>query len=234
MKDDILQMPRDAYPAPHAISDNDAESRENTGAEIRGSATSPTSEASDLPDGLMNVPQGRGLPARIEGVGLQAHRATEDPRHKDRETAACQERRAGRDAPCHGQRHLIGLPMAARPLARDTCHIATTPGLDAPFCVPNCRLKEPAREHLFLIKLERGPVGPALTKPGGFPCALFLPDGKQNVKQRPIEDVDIYPHSHVARFQVMPSAKPVSTGSKSLLASSTDAPMLRSEWGRPV
>lgn len=57
MKDDILQMPRDAYPAPHAILDNDAESRENTGAEIRGSATSPTSEASDLPDGLMDVPQ---------------------------------------------------------------------------------------------------------------------------------------------------------------------------------
>ena len=57
MKDDILQMPRDAYPAPHAISDNDAESRENTRAEIRGSATSPTSEASDLPDGLMDVPQ---------------------------------------------------------------------------------------------------------------------------------------------------------------------------------
>ena len=57
MKDDILQMPRDAYPAPHAISDNDAESRENTGAEIRGSAAPSASEASDLPDGLMDVPQ---------------------------------------------------------------------------------------------------------------------------------------------------------------------------------
>ena len=33
MKDDILQMPRDAYPAPHAISDDDAEGREDTGAE---------------------------------------------------------------------------------------------------------------------------------------------------------------------------------------------------------
>ena len=57
MKDDILQMPRDAYPAPHAISDNDAESRENTGAEIRGSAAPSASEASDLPDGLMDMPQ---------------------------------------------------------------------------------------------------------------------------------------------------------------------------------
>ena len=108
---------------------------------------------------------GRGLPARIEDVGLQAHRAAEDPRHKDRETAACQERRAGRDAPCHGQRHLIGLPMAARPLARDTCHIATTPGLDAPFCVPNCRLKEPAGEHLFLIKLYKTRARPSGSRP---------------------------------------------------------------------
>ena len=57
MKDDILQMPRDAYPAPHAISDNDAESRENTRAEIRGSATSPTADGSDRPDGRMDGPQ---------------------------------------------------------------------------------------------------------------------------------------------------------------------------------
>ena len=56
---------------------------------------------------------GRGLPARIEGVGLQAHRAAEDIRHKDREASTCQERRARRDAPRHGQRHLIGNPMAA-------------------------------------------------------------------------------------------------------------------------
>lgn len=62
----------------------------------------------------------------------QAHRAAEDPRHRDRETAACQERRARRDAPRHGQRYLIGTSMAARPYARDTHHIVTTPGLDAP------------------------------------------------------------------------------------------------------
>lgn len=45
MKDDILQMPRDAFPARTGISDNDAESRENGGAEIRGSAVSSTSDA---------------------------------------------------------------------------------------------------------------------------------------------------------------------------------------------
>lgn len=57
MKDDILQMPRDAFPARTGISDNDAESHENVGAEIRGSAASSTSETYDLPDGLMDVPQ---------------------------------------------------------------------------------------------------------------------------------------------------------------------------------
>lgn len=57
MKDDILQMPRDAFPAPIVISDNDAESRENAGAEIRGSAASSTSETYDLPDSLMDMPQ---------------------------------------------------------------------------------------------------------------------------------------------------------------------------------
>ena len=57
MKDDILQMPRDAFPARTGISGNDAESRENAGAEIRGSAASSTSETYDLPDGLMDVPQ---------------------------------------------------------------------------------------------------------------------------------------------------------------------------------
>ncbi len=57
MKDDILQMPRDAFPTPIGLSDNDAESRENVGAEIRGSAASSTSETYDLPDGLMDVPQ---------------------------------------------------------------------------------------------------------------------------------------------------------------------------------
>lgn len=54
MKDDILQMPRDAFPARTGISDNDAESHENVGAEIRESAASSTY---DLPDGLMDVPQ---------------------------------------------------------------------------------------------------------------------------------------------------------------------------------
>ena len=44
-------------PAHRGISDNDAESRENVGAKIRGSAASSTSEANDLPDGLMDVPQ---------------------------------------------------------------------------------------------------------------------------------------------------------------------------------
>lgn len=57
MKDDILQMPRDAFPARTGISDNDAESHENVGAEIRGFAASSTSETYDLPDGLMDVPQ---------------------------------------------------------------------------------------------------------------------------------------------------------------------------------
>ena len=57
MKDDILQMPRDAFPAHTGISDNDAESRENAGSEIWGSAASSTSETYDLPGGLMDVPQ---------------------------------------------------------------------------------------------------------------------------------------------------------------------------------
>lgn len=57
MKDDIPQMPREAFPVHQGISDNDAESRENAGAEMRGSAASSTSEANDLPDGLMDVPQ---------------------------------------------------------------------------------------------------------------------------------------------------------------------------------
>ena len=34
MKDDILQMPRDAFPARTGISDNDAESRENVGTDV--------------------------------------------------------------------------------------------------------------------------------------------------------------------------------------------------------
>lgn len=50
-------MPRDALPAQQGISDDDAESRESAEAEIWGSAASPASEASDLPDGPMDVPQ---------------------------------------------------------------------------------------------------------------------------------------------------------------------------------
>lgn len=57
MKDDILQMPRDAFPAPTGISDNGSESRENAGTRIRGPAASSASEANDLPDDLMDVPQ---------------------------------------------------------------------------------------------------------------------------------------------------------------------------------
>ncbi|MDU6745316.1 MAG: helix-turn-helix domain-containing protein [Actinomyces sp.] len=57
MKDDILRMPRDAFPVHRGISDSDAESRENAGAEIRESAASSTSETYDLPDGFMDVPQ---------------------------------------------------------------------------------------------------------------------------------------------------------------------------------
>ena len=34
MRDDILQTPRDAFPAQQGISDNDPESRENAGAEM--------------------------------------------------------------------------------------------------------------------------------------------------------------------------------------------------------
>ena len=57
MKDDILQMPRDAFPAPTGISDNGSESRENGGTRMRGPAASSTSDANDLPDELMDVPQ---------------------------------------------------------------------------------------------------------------------------------------------------------------------------------
>ena len=57
MKNDILKMLRETFPVHRGISDNDAESRENVGAEIRGSAASSTSETYDLPDGLMDVPQ---------------------------------------------------------------------------------------------------------------------------------------------------------------------------------
>ena len=52
MKDDVLQMPREAFPAQQGISDNGSESRENAGAGMRGPTASSTSEANDLPDGL--------------------------------------------------------------------------------------------------------------------------------------------------------------------------------------
>ena len=55
-------MPRDAFPTPTGISDNSAESRENAGAGIRGPAAPSASEANDLPDGLMDVPQVAGYP----------------------------------------------------------------------------------------------------------------------------------------------------------------------------
>ena len=57
MKDDIPQMPREAFPVHQGISDNDAESRENVGAEKRESAATSTSKTYDLPDGLMDVLQ---------------------------------------------------------------------------------------------------------------------------------------------------------------------------------
>lgn len=135
MKDDILQMPRDAFPVSLGISDNDAESRENVGAEKRRAAASSTSEANDLPDGLMDVPQ---VAKYLRVSKTSVYKLIERQRipHQDRETAACQERRARQDAPSHGKRHLIGHPMAARPIARDTHHIATTSELDAHLCLP--------------------------------------------------------------------------------------------------
>ena len=70
MRDDILQMTRDAFPTPIGISDNDAESRENAGAEIRGSVASSTSETYDLPDGLMDVPQVTEVTVHTQHLGV--------------------------------------------------------------------------------------------------------------------------------------------------------------------
>ena len=99
MKDDILQVLRDAFSAKWGISDNDAESRKNAGAE-KLKICRPLDIRSERPARRPHGrATGRGIPARIEEVGLQAHRSAEDPRHKDRGTAACQERRARRDAP---------------------------------------------------------------------------------------------------------------------------------------
>ncbi len=74
MKSDILQMPREAFPVHQGISDNDAEGRENAGAEVRGSAASSTSEANDLPDGLMDVSQVADYPRASK---TSAYRPTE-------------------------------------------------------------------------------------------------------------------------------------------------------------
>lgn len=63
---------------------------------------------------------------------------------------------------------------------------------------------------------------------------IVLPDAEQNVRQRSFEGAAVYSHSYVVGFQVTPSAEPASAGSKTLLPSSTDASIFRSEWGRPV
>ena len=57
MRDDILQTPRDAFPEQQGIADNDPESRESAGAEMPRVCRPPASEASGLPDCLMDVPQ---------------------------------------------------------------------------------------------------------------------------------------------------------------------------------
>ncbi len=57
MKDDILQMPRDTFPAHTGISDSGSKGCENARAKIREPAAAPSFEADDLPDGLMDVPQ---------------------------------------------------------------------------------------------------------------------------------------------------------------------------------
>ena len=73
-KGGVPQMPRGAFPAPHAISDDDAEGRENAGAGMRGPTASSTSEASDLANGLMDVPQVAGYPRASK---TSAYRPTE-------------------------------------------------------------------------------------------------------------------------------------------------------------
>ena len=42
MKDDILQMPRDAFPVSTGISDNGSESRENAGLGFKGTLQHPS------------------------------------------------------------------------------------------------------------------------------------------------------------------------------------------------
>ena len=90
-KDDVLQMlPRDAFPTPMGISDNDPESRENAGAETRGIYCLLDIRSKQSARGPHGRAAGRVLPARINDVDLQAHRTAEDSRHKDRETSVCQ------------------------------------------------------------------------------------------------------------------------------------------------
>ncbi len=82
MKDGILQMPRDAFAAQQGISDNETESREPAGAEIRQSAASSTSEANDL-HCLMNALQ---VADCMSVSKMSAYKLVEQekiPRHKD-------------------------------------------------------------------------------------------------------------------------------------------------------
>ena len=75
-KGGVPQMPRGAFPVHQGISDNDAEGRENAGAGMRGPTASSTSEASDLANGLMDVPQvaERFMPLRFQ-PNRRAHRS---------------------------------------------------------------------------------------------------------------------------------------------------------------
>lgn len=67
---------------------------------MRGSAASSASEANDLPDELMDVPQIADYPHVSK---MSVYKLIE--RQKIPATSACQERRAGRDAARHGQQH---------------------------------------------------------------------------------------------------------------------------------
>ena len=134
MRDDILQMPRNVSPTPTGISDNGIMAPKVARMPRRryGNPLPPRHpRRTTCPTASWTCRKSRTTCA-YRRRRSQAHRAAEDSRHKDRETSACQERRARRDAARHRQRHLIGNPIAARPIARETRHIATTPGLDAP------------------------------------------------------------------------------------------------------
>lgn len=113
MRDDILQTTRDAFPTPIGISDNDAVSRENAGAEIRGSVASSTSETYDLPDGLMDVPQVAEYLRVSKTSACKFIERQKIPTIRIGGASACQEGRARRGAAHHGQRHLIGDPITS-------------------------------------------------------------------------------------------------------------------------